>query len=140
MAQNTKNSYDWVRTPIGGGDPIRITGELANKGSVDIMFSPTLASLMPMEIGAKFKLPQAYPRKGGRVSSEFDEYTVLRKEHLELDSGVSCDCWVIESKTWGGTVSHFWVSREAPFVYRRHRDVGGRRDFVSNVTSYRVLD
>lgn len=141
VGQNTSEKYDWQRVPIGGGEAIRTQGELANAGGVDVMFSPTLASLMPMDIGTKFRMPEIFPRKGGFVSSELNDYKVLRKEHLELKSGVSCDCWVIEKTSWGGgSTTQFWVSREAPFVFRRHRDVGGKRDSVSDVMSFRIID
>lgn len=140
IGQNSKNGYDWSRVPIGGGEPVRITGELANGGGVDVMFSPTLASLMPMDVGTAFKMPAIYPRKGEKVSSEFDDYKVLRTEKLELASGIACDCWVIEKTAWGdGSKTRYWVSRQAPFVFRRHRDVGGKRDFVSDVQSYKKM-
>ena len=140
VAQNTADNYDWNRVPIGGGEAARAQGELANGGGVDVMFSPTLAALMPMDVGSRFELPQIYPRKGGLVSSEMDQYQMLRKEQLELASGVSCECWVIERKSWSGSTTQYWVSREAPFIYRRHRDVGGPRDFVSDVLAFRLLD
>lgn len=140
VRQSTDDSYDLSRVPLGGGEVAHTTGKLVNGGGVDVMFSPTLAALMPMDIGTAFKMPAVYPRKGGLVSSEFDDYRVLRREKLNLDSGVSCDCWVIEKTAWGdGSKTQYWVSREAPFIYRRHRDVGGKRDFVSDVQSYRVM-
>lgn len=134
--------YDWTRVPLRGGEPKRMMGEFQNGGAVSEMFSPTLASLMPMEVGTKFRMPAAYPRKGEFVSSELDEYQVLRKERLDLPSGLSCDCWVIEKKLWGNhyeSKEMIWVSREAPFVFRRHRDVGGKRDFVSDLLAFRPL-
>ncbi len=140
VSQATPESYDWARIPIGGGEPARASGPLQHGGYVSEMFSPTLASLMPMAIGSAFRLPSAYPRKGEFVSSELDEYRVLRRERLALEPGLGCHCWVIEKKTWSGTTELIWVAREAPFVFRRHRDVGGRRDFVSDLLAYEKLD
>ena len=139
VAQAGGHSYDWARVPIGGGEPKRSSGEVAHDGYVTDLFSPTLAALMPMEAGTRFRLPIAYPRKGEFVSVEFDEYEVLRRERLDLPSGIGCDCWVIEKKAWSGATSRIWVAREAPFVFRRHRDVGGRRDFVSDVLAFHQL-
>ncbi|MCG8434100.1 MAG: hypothetical protein MJA83_08730, partial [Gammaproteobacteria bacterium] len=74
------------------------------------------------------------------VSSEFDEYEVLSKERLNLGPGLDCECWVIQKKRWGdGSIEQIWVARKAPFVFRRHRDVGGRRDFVSDLLDFRNL-
>lgn len=140
VRKNTHDGYGLSRIPLGGGEAIHTAGKLANGGGVDVMFSPTLASLMPMAVGTAFKMPAIYPRKGGLISSEFDDYLVLRTEKLELASGVSCACWVIEKTAWSdGSKTQYWVSREAPFMYRRHRDVGGKRDFVSDVQSYREM-
>lgn len=143
VQQASPTAYDWSRIPIGGGEPKRVAGEMAGGGTFDDMFTPTLASLMPMAPGTKFRLPVAYPRKSEIVSSEFDMYQVLRREHLELPLGLSCNCWVIEKRAWGSEYKSrelIWVSREAPFVFRRHRDVGGQRDFVSEVLSFRRLE
>lgn len=141
IGQSNAENYDWTRVPIGGGEPIRMTGEIANQGYTNEMFSPTLAALMPMDVGSKFQIPEAYPRKGEFVSSEFDLYEVLKVETLELPSGISCECWVVEKTSWGGPVEHIWVSREAPFVFRRIRNVGDdRREFQSDVLSFRYLN
>ena len=139
FGQADNRGYNWTRVPIGQGKPKQMVGEIKNSGYISEMFSPTLASLMPMDVGAKFRVPEAYPRKGDFVSSEFDEYKVLRKERLSLPSGLSCDCWVIEKKTWNGSTERIWVSREAPFVFRRIRDFGGRREFTSDALSFRKL-
>lgn len=133
-------NYNWSRNPIGAGTQKQSVGSIANGGYISEMFSPTLASLMPMEVGEKFRLPEAYPHGDETVTSEFDEYQILRKEKLDLDSGFSCECWLIEKKMWGGTTEHIWVSREAPFVYRRVRDVGGMREFSSDLLAYTRLE
>lgn len=133
-------SYSWSRSPIGAGDHKQSAGPIANGGYVSEMFSPTLASLMPMEIGSRFRLPEAYPRADETVTSEFDDYHVLRKERLELPSGFGCECWLIEKKTWNGMTDHIWVSREAPFVFRRIRDIGGKREFTSDLLAYSRLE
>jgi|GEM_PF-4588782 len=140
VGQSSTRGYDWTRVPIGGGEPKRMSGEIQNGGYLNEMFSPTLAALMPMDVGAKFQIPEAYPRQGEFVSSEFDQYEVLRIESLNLPSGVSCECWVIEKTSWGGSIDHVWVSREAPFVFRRIRNVGdGRREFKSEVLDFRTI-
>ena len=140
VGQSSPQGYDWTRIPIGGGEAKRMTGAVENGGYVDVMFTPTLAALMPMEIGELFRMPEAYPRKGEFVSSEFNEYEVLRQERLDLPSGLSCDCWMIEKRAWNDTVSHYWVAREAPFVFRRIRNVGSRREMVSDALGFRLLD
>ncbi|MCG8436389.1 MAG: hypothetical protein MJA83_20420, partial [Gammaproteobacteria bacterium] len=94
VKQYQPEEYAWSRVAIGDGETKRTAGEFQNKGSISEMFSPLLASLMPMEPGTKFRLPEAYPRKGEFVSSEFDEYEVLRKERLNLGPGLDCECWV----------------------------------------------
>lgn len=139
VSNSDGSNYSWTRNPIGPGSPKQMQGAIANGGYVSEMFSPTLASLMPMPIGSQFRLPAAYPRKGEFVSSEYDQYQVLRKEQLSLSSGFSCECWMIEKKTWNGMTEHIWVSREAPFVYRRIRDVGGKREFQSDLLAYTQL-
>ncbi|WP_209348242.1 hypothetical protein [Pontixanthobacter sp. CEM42] len=138
VAQNDSEGYNWTRVPVGSSPPQQMTGKLDHNGSVSEMFSPTLASLMPMPVGTVFTLPEVYPRKGEFVSAELDQYTVLRSERLTLESGLSCDCWVLEKKAWSGTIDHIWVSRKAPFEMRRIRDVGGR-DFQSDAQNYREL-
>ncbi len=133
-------TYDWARVPSGGGEPKRANGPLANGGSVSEMFSPLLATLMPMNVGSRFRLPAAYARKGEIASSEFDDFEVTGREELQTASGISCHCWVIDKKTWGGSLERVWVAREAPYVFKRHRDVGGPRSFISELTGFRVLD
>lgn len=140
VAQSNGKTYDWSRTPLGGGDPKRASGAIANGGYMTEMFSPLLASLMPRDVGARFKVPDSYARKGEFVSSELDDYRVMARERLDTPSGLSCHCWVIEKKTWGGSTEHIWVAREAPFVFKRQRDVGGPRSFVSDLTSYRLIE
>ena len=139
VSSSDGENYDWTRLPIGPGEPKQMTGEIAHQGYVSEMFSPTLASLMPMDVGAVFKVPEAYPRKGEFVSSELSEFEVLRKEQLETPSGLRCDCWVIEKRSWNGMTEQIWVAREAPFVFRRIRDIGGRREFASDLLDFQTL-
>lgn len=140
VSQSDGKTYDWARVPVGGGVPKRAEGAISHQGYVSEMFSPLLASLMPMDEGAQFRLPASYARQGEFVSSELDAYTVLRRERLNTPAGPSCNCWLIEKQNWSGSTERIWVDRKAPFVFRRHRDVGGRRDFVSELTAYRVLE
>ena len=139
VGQSNQAGYDWSRVPIGGGEPKRMTGEIAHKGYVSEMFSPLLASLLPLDVGAKVKIPGLYPRQGDVVSSELDTYTVLRKERLETPSGLSCECYVIERQGWDETVDHIWVAGKAPFVFRRHRGVGSEQAFVSDLLDFKTL-
>lgn len=79
MKQDKGESYDWMRIPLGGGDAVRLQGELENGAGVDVMFSPTLAALMPLEVGTYFDLAENCPRKGEYVSSEMDHYQIFWK-------------------------------------------------------------
>ena len=133
-------NYDWTRIPVGGGEPVRMTGDIAHGGYTSEMFSPLLASLMPMEVGSKFQLPAFYARQGDRVSSELDTYEILSREPMDTASGLSCNCWLIEKTPWAGGVERIWVDQKPPYVFKRHRDVGGSRSFVSELTAYRKLD
>ncbi len=132
-------NYSWTRIPIGGGAPTQMQGPIANGGYVSEMFSPTLASLMPMPVGATFQLPDSSPRQDETVSSQFDSYRVVRTETLTLDSGFSCECWMIEKTRGNGAIEHIWVARQAPFVFRRIRDVGGEREFTSDLLAFTEL-
>lgn len=132
-------TYDWSRTPIAGGAPKRANGNIAHDGYVSEMFSPLLASLMPRDVGAIFQMPAFYARKGEYVSAEMDVFTITGREALATPSGLSCECWVIDKKTWNGSLERIWVARTAPYVFKRHRDVGGSRSFVSELLSYRPL-
>lgn len=138
VGKNSGEGYNWTRVPVGNSPSQNMSGKLENNGSVSEMFSPTLASLMPMAVGTVFTLPEVYPRKDEFVSSELDQYKVLRKEKLTLASGLNCDCWVIEKLAWSGNIDHIWISRNAPFEMRRVRDVGGR-EFQSDASQYREL-
>jgi hypothetical protein len=140
VAQTSTTNYDWARIPIGGGEPKRATGEVANTGYISEMFSPTLSALMPMAVGTRFRLPEAIPIVDETVRSDLIEYEVIGRENLELADGLSCDCWVIEKRNGNGTIERIWVARKAPFVFRRHRDGGGKRDFVSDLLSFRPLN
>lgn len=138
VQQASPQELDMTRIPIGGGEPVHQASTLPLGGFIADTFSPTLAALMPMEIGTKFRLPLTEPRADQSMVNVFADFEVLGREKLTLDSGVSCECWVIEEKTSAMT-SHLWVSREAPFFYRWHRDIGGQRDFVSEVLSFKTL-
>ncbi len=140
VAQSDGRSYDWARVPLGGGAPKRTNGEIENHGYMSEMFSPLLASLMPLGVGESFGLPNSYARKGEFVSSEIDTYEVIARESLETPAGLSCNCWVIEKTPWSGGTERIWIDRQAPFVFKRHRDVGGPRSFVSELTNYRRLE
>jgi len=134
------DSYNLVRVPVAGGEPIHTTGVLDNNGYFDgLGFSPTMAAILPLAVGTKFKMPKDEPRKDGSVASVLTSFEVTGRENLELPSGVSCECWVIQESSKGGTIHKYWISREAPFLIRRHRDVGGKRDFVSGVISFNPL-
>lgn len=139
ISQSSGALYDWVRVPIGGGEPQRMQGPVAHQGYVSDMFAPTLAALMPLPVGSRFQLPAAYPRKGGTVSSELDEYRVLRREVLRHDNAPDCECWLIEKRPWSGAVEHLWVDREAPYVFRRTRDPQGEGEFTSALEGFRWL-
>lgn len=140
VGQSSGNTYDWARVPIGGGEPKRSSGEIAHSGYASEMFSPLLASLMPRDVGARFQLPNSYARKGETVSSELDTYEVIGREELATPSGLNCDCWVLDKSGWAGGPERIWVSIEAPYVFKRHRDVGGPRSFVSELLSFHILD
>lgn len=140
VSQSNGDRYDWARVSIGGGEPKRSFGEIAHSGYVSEMFSPLLASLMPRDVGASFQLPNSYARKGETVSSELDTYEVVGREELETPSGLKCNCWVLDKTGWAGGQERIWVSLDAPYVFKRHRDVGGPRSFVSELLSFRRLD
>ncbi len=140
VSTSDDSSYNWTRIPQGGGEPVQMTGEIAHGGYVSEMFSPLLASLMPMEVGEIFELPSSYARQGDFVSSEMDRYEVISRNEMETPSGLTCNCWMIEKTPWSGSVERIWVDVKPPFVFKRHRDVGGPRSFVSELTAYRVLE
>lgn len=139
VQQASPQELDMTRIPIGGGEPVRQASALPHGGFIADTFSPTLAALMPMEAGTKFRLPLTEPRADQSMANVFADFEVIGREKLTLDSGVSCDCWIIEEKTSSMPKSRIWVSREAPFFYRWHRDIGGQRDFVSEVLSFKPL-
>lgn len=140
VSTSDASTYSWTRVPQGGGEPIRLAGDIDNNGYVSEMFSPLLASLMPMKVGAVFELPSSYARQGDYVSSEMDRYEVLSREEMRTPSGLSCTCWLVEKTPWAGSVERIWVDVKPPFVFKRHRDVNGPRSFVSELTAYRVLE
>ncbi len=132
--------YNLVRIPVAGGEPIHTTGKLDNNGYFDSLgFSPTFAAILPLDVGTKFKMPKDEPRRDGSVVSVLSSYEVVGKENLTLTSGVSCECHIIQENAENGTIHKYWISREAPFLIKRHRDVGGARDFVSEVLRFRSL-
>lgn len=131
--------YDWVRVPLVGGAPVHIEGELEYGAPVSVMFSPALAAVMPMTVDSTFSLPATVPIQAGHVESSLVNYKVLRRETLKTPSGIACECWVLEQQGQGDTVTHYWVDRKAPFVFRRHRAVGSEREFISDLQSYRKI-
>jgi len=134
------NGYDWVRTPLDGSEIIRIRGEWDTQGVFDgLGFSPTFAAFMPMEVGTRFQIPRDQARADGTLNAVMIEMEIIGREVLQLESGVRCECWVIEETDTQGATHRYWIGREAPFLFRRHRDIGGPRDFVSEVLSYRPL-
>ncbi len=135
----TDKRYDWVRIPLAGGAPVHIEGGLEHGAPVSVMFSPALAAAMPMTVDSTFSLPATVPVQAGHVESSLVSYKVLRREALKTPAGIACECWVLEQQGQGASVTHYWVDRKAPFVFRRHRDVGGEREFVSDLQSYRKI-
>lgn len=138
IQQATAEGYDLVRVPIGGGEPLRRIGETPLGGAVAHMFSPALAALMPMPVGARFQLADLEPRKDETMANVFADYEVVGREALALASGVRCECWVLETNA-SGMRSRLWVARSAPFVFKWHRDIGGSRELVSEVLGFRPL-
>ena len=134
------SGYDWVRTPLDGSDVIRIRGEWDTQGVFDgLGFSPTFAAFMPMEIGTRFQIPRDQAQADGTLNAVIIEMEIIGRETLEMESGLQCDCWVLEETDALGATHRYWIGREAPFLFRRHRDVGGSRDFISDVLSFRPL-
>lgn len=132
--------YDWTRVPLGGGAPQRISGEWETGGVFDSLgFSPTLAALMPMESGESFSLTFGVPIADGQVRADPAVFVVVGREALQFPGGIACECWILEQQDPGGSVTRFWVDRHAPFIFRRHRDIGGPRDFVSDIIRFRAL-
>lgn len=137
VAQFSERGFEWLRIPLGGGEATRLTGESEHGGFVDELgFSPVFAAVLPLPTGTRFTLPHAQPQQDGTVRSSLATYEVVGMERIELESGLSCQCWVLEQTSQGGSITRFWVSRDAPFIYRRHRDIGGQRDFVSDARSF----
>lgn len=133
-----ESGFQWTRIPIGGGDPITLRGESdAGPFVDDLGFSPAFAGLLPLPVGRRFTMPVPRPIADGTVGSRLLEFEVVGTASLELSSGFSCECTVLEQTGPGDSVTRFWVSREPPFVYRRHRDIGGPRDFVSELLDVR---
>lgn len=130
----------WTRMPIKGGDTKVALGAGNGTGYVTDMFSPTLAALLPMPVGATFQLPAAYPRADQTVSIEWDNYTIVRQENLSTASGIECKCWLVEKRGWDKSVEHIWVARTAPFVFRRDRHVGTPKEFKSELVAFDRLE
>lgn len=136
----SETGYDWTRVSLEGGVPRRITGAWDSDGVFEgLGFSPTLASLMPMEPGERFSLPYDEPTSNGQVMAGWMTFEVMGREVLSSPAGVECECWILEQQDSSGSVTRFWVDRHAPFIFRRHRDIGGPRDFVSDLLSFRPL-
>lgn len=140
VRQMRGGQYDMTRVPLGGGAPRRMAGRFDRPGYTVDSFSPTLAAVMPLAVGTQFELPLLQPRADQTVAVAPARFEVLRRETLELPDGLSCECWVIRKTNNAGTTEQFWVSREAPFIYRWHRDIGGEREFVSDLLGYRTLE
>lgn len=137
VAQFNGPHYEWLRVPLGGGEPTRLSGESEYGGFVgELGFSPSFAALLPLPTGTRFSMPVTQPRADGTVDAVLVTYEIVGRETLRLDSGLGCECWILEGDS-NGSVTRFWVSREAPFVYRRHRDIDGPRDLVSDALSLR---
>ena len=82
-------------------------------------------------------MPVPQPRADGTLGSSLLNFEVVGTESLSLPGGFECSCTILEQRDDRGSVTRFWVSRDAPFVYRRHRDIGGQRDFVSDLVGFR---
>lgn len=130
--------YRWTRIPIGGGEPVVLRGTSEHGPFVDDLgFSPAFAGLLPLPVGTTFTMPVPSPQADGTVGGSLLEFEVVGSESLSLPGGHSCACTILEQTGPGESVTRFWVSREAPFVFRRHRDIGGPRDFVSDLLGFR---
>ncbi len=137
-ARTDTSGYDWTRIPLRGGEPVRMTGVFEHRGMFDDLgFSPTYAALLPLPVGTIFYIPKMQPRRDGSVVTALVEHEVVGRETLSFGAGRSCECWVIEERAANGSISRLWVTREAPFFIKRHRDIGGRRDFISDIVSFR---
>lgn len=136
----SSEAHSWTRVPIEGGAAKRFAGALSDGGTYSDMFSPFLAALMPRQAGDTFSAPAAYPRSDETVSVEMDTYEVLGREVLNLRSGLGCECWKIEKRSWSGSTEHIWVDQKAPYVFRRVRDPGGEREFTSDLLAFQILD
>lgn len=138
VARFGSSGTDWTRVPLGEAPPVTSSGTSEHGGYFeDIGLSPALAALMPLPDGARFRLPVAQPKRDGTVGTLVADYEVIGRETLALAGGLGCTCWVVEQRR-GEEVDRYWVAREPPFVFRRHRDVGGRREHVSDLLSFRT--
>jgi hypothetical protein len=140
VAQSSAQTVDWTRVPIGGGAPARHTAPVQYQGYFDdVLFGPTLAALPGLQTGAAFQLPLPVASADGGVAAVPVTLTVVGRETLRTPAGPTCECWIIEQKAAGGFATRFWVATQAPFVFRRHRDIGGPREFVSELIGFRPL-
>lgn len=138
VSQWTAEGMEWNRIPLGGGEAIRVVAESEHGGFMDDLgFSPTLAAVMPLPIGTRFQMPGLRYGTDGSVAERLVDYEVVGRESLSLESGVACDCWVIDQTDAAGATHRFWVSREAPFVFKRARNFGEPQEFVSEVLHFR---
>lgn len=136
--QYAGDAFHLTRVPIAPGEPISLNGEFEYGGAMSETFSPTLASLMPMESGAEFQLPVSVSYQDGEMANRLAQFKVIGRERIDTPSGRSCDCWVIES-TNGPSVDRNWVAREAPFVFRWHRDIGGETEFAVELEGFTLI-
>lgn len=139
VKQMGPGEYDWTRIPIGGGEPIRTAGSLRTDAVISDLFSPTLAALLPMNVGEKFSLPIAVPRKDGSVSASWETYEIVGKERLETPSGEICQCMLVEKPAPGGGTTALWIDAKPPYVFKRIFDRDGSREFVSELLEFRTI-
>jgi len=134
------DGYDWIRVPLDGGEVIRTQGVWDTNGVFDgLGFSPTFSTFLPLGVGARFQIPREHARPDGSIEAVLIDMEFIERESLVLDSGVQCECLILEETDSTGAIHRYWVGQNAPFLFRRHRDIGGPRDFVSEVMSYRPL-
>ncbi|NKB88490.1 MAG: hypothetical protein GKS06_09740 [Acidobacteria bacterium] len=138
LLRATANELEIVRVPMGGGAPVVIEQEFDHGGYFEPLgFSPTYAALLPADEGTVFQIARRQPVAGGSIRTDFADFVVLGMETLETPAGLRCDCTILEERVEGGATHRYWVARQAPFLFKRHRDIGGARDFVSEALSFR---
>ncbi|MDJ0641274.1 MAG: hypothetical protein QNJ15_00520 [Erythrobacter sp.] len=130
----------WARVPIGPGEVKSDARGISTGGFFSDMYSPLLAALMPRPPGTVLTLPASYPRADETFTIEFDRYEVMGREALGLQAGFECECWKIEKQGWDGSTEHIWVDRKAPYVFKRVRNPGSDREFVSELVAFETVD